>query len=369
MIIGVPKEVKLHEYRVAMVPAGVKQFVDSGHRVLVEKSAGEGSRISDASFERAGAEIVDNVDDLWSLAEMIVKVKEPVPDEHERIRPKQTLFTYFHLAAVPELAPVLLDKNVTAIAYETVELDDGRLPMLNPMSVVAGKMATQIGATLLERGRGGKGVLLGGVPGVRRGRVVVLGGGTSGTAAAKIAVGLGASVTIVDISLPRLEYLDDIFGSRVNLVASNPLSIAEEVCRADLVIGAVLVPGRRAPCLVPRELVAEMDLGSVVVDIAVDQGGCIETIHATTHDDPTYVVEGVLHYGVTNMPGAVAHTSTFALTNATLPYAQKIAELGPLEAAKRDRALAKGFNTYGGRVTHQAVAEDLGLPFEALAVG
>lgn len=366
MIIGVPKEVKIHEYRVAIVPAGVKQLVDAGHEVRIEANAGKGSRITDVQFEAAGAKIVPTAEALWSGAEMIMKVKEPVAIEHERIQAGQTLFTYFHLAAVPELAPVLVEKKVSAIAYETVELADGRLPMLHPMSVVAGKMATQVGATLLERGRGGKGVLLGGVPGVRRGRVVVLGGGTSGTAAAKIAVGLGASVTVIDISLPRLEYLDDIFGSRVNLVASNPLSIADEVRRADLVVGAVLVPGRRAPTLVTADLVREMDPGSVVVDIAVDQGGCIETIRPTTHDEPTYVVDEVLHYGVTNMPGAVAHTSTYALTNATLRYALRIADLGPLGAAKRDPALAKGFNTHSGQVTHQAVAEDLGMPFAPL---
>lgn len=366
MIIGVPKEVKVHEYRVAMVPAGVQQLTTAGHEVLIQSGAGAGSSITDAAYEAVGAKIISGADELWKASEMIVKVKEPVAEEHGRIQPGQTLFTYFHLAAVPELAPVLVEQKASSIAYETVELSDGRLPMLHPMSVVAGKMATQVGATLLERGHGGKGILLGGVPGVRRGRVVVLGGGTSGTAAAKIAVGLGASVTIVDISLPRLEYLDDIFGSRVNLVASNPISIADEVQRADLVVGAVLVPGRRAPTLVSRELIAAMDPGSVVVDIAVDQGGCIETIKPTTHDAPTYVVDNVLHYGVTNMPGAVAHTSTYALTNATTRYALRIAELGPIEAARADPALAKGFNTYDGKVTHQAVAEDLGYEFHNL---
>ncbi len=366
MIIGVPKEVKIHEYRVAMVPAGVQQLVAAGHEVRIQSGAGTGSSITDVQFEAAGATIVPSAEELWKGSEMIVKVKEPVVSEHALIQHGQTLFTYFHLAAVPELAPVLLDKKVAAIAYETVELDSGRLPMLQPMSVVAGKMATQVGATLLERGHGGKGVLLGGVPGVRRGRVLVLGGGTSGTAAAKIAVGLGASVTIMDISLPRLEYLDDIFGSRINLVFSNPISIAEQVRRADLVVGAVLVPGRRAPTLVTRELVQQMDPGSVLVDIAVDQGGCIETIKPTTHDEPTYLLYDVLHYGVTNMPGAVAHTSTYALTNATLGYAMRIANMGPLEAAKADLALAKGFNAYDGKITHQAVAEDLGYEFQPL---
>ncbi|MEL6544471.1 MAG: alanine dehydrogenase [Myxococcota bacterium] len=366
MIIGVPKEVKVHEYRVAMVPGGVQQLVAAGHEVRIQSGAGAGSSITDEQFVAAGAKIVPTADELWKGSEMIVKVKEPVAEEHDRIQHGQTLFTYFHLAAVPELAPVLVEKKVAAIAYETVELADGRLPMLQPMSVVAGKMATQVGATLLERGRGGKGILLGGVPGVRRGRVLVLGGGTSGLAAAKIAVGFGASVTVMDISLPRLEYLDDVFQSRVNLVFSNPISIAEEVRRADLVVGAVLVPGRRAPTLVTRELIGEMSPGSVVVDIAVDQGGCIETIKPTTHDEPTYVVDDVLHYGVTNMPGAVAHTSTYALTNATLGYAMRIASQGPMEAAQADPALAKGFNTYNGKVTHRAVAEDLGYAFEPL---
>lgn len=366
MKIGVPKEVKVHEYRVAIVPAGVAQLVASGHEVQIQAGAGEGSSITDEQFTAAGAKIIPTAEDVWSTSEMIMKVKEPVVSEHALIQPGQTLFTYFHLAAVPELAPVLLEKKATAVAYETVELDSGRLPMLVPMSIVAGKMSTQVGATLLERDEGGKGILLGGVPGVRRGRVVVLGGGTAGTAAAKIAVGLGASVTIIDISLPRLEYLDDVFMSRVNLVHSNSVSIAEEVCRADLVIGAVLVPGRRAPTLVSRELIGQMSPGSVVVDIAVDQGGCIETIHGTTHDEPTYEVDGVVHYGVTNMPGAVAHTSTFALTNATLPYALRLAALGPVEAARTDPSLARGFNTFDGKVTHRAVAEDLGYEFAPL---
>lgn len=365
MNIGIPKEIKIHEYRVAITPAGVKELKARGHHVRIEAGAGLGSGISDERFAQAGAEIT-SVDEVWTKSDMIMKVKEPIAAEYTRIQPRQTLFTYFHLAAVPELAPVLLEQEVTAVAYETIQLPNGRLPLLQPMSEVAGKMSVQIGAHLLEKASGGKGVLLGGVPGVRRGRVVILGGGTVGTAAAKIAVGLGASVTIIDLSLPRLEYLDDIFGSRVNLLHSNPDTIAEEVRRADLLVGAVLVPGARAPNLVSKELVASMEDGSVIVDVAIDQGGCIETIKATTHDNPTYVVGGVLHYGVTNMPGAVAQTSAFALTNATLQYAFKLADMGPIEAAKKDPALALGFNTHGGKITYKAVADALNLEYKPL---
>jgi alanine dehydrogenase len=364
--IGIPKEVKVQEHRVAIVPAGVKRLVAGGHLVRIQKGAGLGSGIPDQRFEAAGAKLVDDADELWQSSEMIIKVKEPVAEEYSRIQNGQTLFTYFHLAAVPDLAPVLLERKATAVAYETIQLSDGRLPLLEPMSVVAGKMSTQIGANLLEKDRGGKGVLLGGVPGVRRGRVVILGGGTVGTAAAKIAVGLGAHVTVIDISLPRLEYLDDIFGPRINLLHSNPDTIEDMVERADLLVGAVLVPGARAPTLVDEELVSRMEDGSVIVDVAIDQGGCVETIHSTTHEEPTYVVGGVLHYGVTNMPGAVAQTSTFALTNATTDYAVAIADLGALEAARRDPALVPGFNTFDGQVTHQAVAEALGYGYSAL---
>jgi alanine dehydrogenase len=364
--IGIPKEVKVQEHRVAIVPAGVKRLIASGHVVRIQKGAGLGSGIPDTRFAAAGAELVDDADDLWQSSEMIIKVKEPVADEYARIQEGQTLFTYFHLAAVPDLAPVLLERKATAVAYETIQLANGRLPLLEPMSVVAGKMSTQIGANLLEKDRGGKGVLLGGVPGVRRGRVVILGGGTVGTAAAKIAVGLGAHVTVIDISLPRLEYLDDIFGPRINLLHSNPDTIEDMVERADLLVGAVLVPGARAPTLVDEKLVSRMEDGSVIVDVAIDQGGCVETIHGTTHEEPTYVVGGVLHYGVTNMPGAVAQTSTFALTNATTDYAVAIANLGALEAARRDPALVPGFNTHDGQVTHQAVAEALGYDYSPL---
>ena len=366
MKIGVPTEVKVHEGRVALVPSGVRKLISHGHQVLVQAGAGEGSNLPDAAYLEAGAILKATAQDIWASADMIMKVKEPVASEYPLIQDGQTLFTYFHLAAVPDLAPVLLARKVTAVAYETIQLPSGRLPLLQPMSEVAGKMSVQIGANLLEKESGGKGILLGGVPGVRRGRVVVLGGGTVGTAAAKVAVGLGADTTIIDQSLPRLEYLDDIFGARVNLLHSNIETIASSVRRADLLVGAVLVPGARAPTLVPRELVAQMDPGSAIVDVAIDQGGCIETIHGTTHDKPTYVVDGVIHYGVTNMPGAVAQTSTFALTNATLNYALKLADKGAMGAARTDAALALGFNTHNGAVTYEAVAEALGLPYRPL---
>lgn len=366
MRIGVPKEVKVHEGRIAVVPSGVRQLCAHGHQVLIQAGAGKSSYIADSAFVEAGATIAPDAEHVWAKSDMIIKVKEPVPAEYGLIRDEQTLFTYFHLAAVPDLAPVLIERRVAAVAYETIQLVDGHLPLLQPMSEVAGKMSVQVGANLLEKERGGKGILLGGVPGVRRGRVVILGAGTVGMAATKVAVGLGAEVTVIDRSVSRLGYLDDVFGSRVNLLHSNPDTVASSVRRCDLLIGAVLVPGARAPKLVDKALVADMDDGSVIVDVAIDQGGCIETIHGTTHDSPTYVVDGVLHYGVTNMPGSVAQTSTFALTNATLPYALKLANLGPIQAARVDAALALGFNTYNGAVTHLAVAEALALPYRSL---
>ena len=366
MQIGVPKEIKVHEGRVALVPSAVRTLVQLGHQVQVETGAGAGSCILDAAFEEAGASIGASADVVWRGAEMIVKVKEPMPVEHARIQPEQILFTYFHLAAVPELAPVLLERRATAIAYETIALSDGRLPLFQPMSEVAGKMSVQIGANLLERDSGGKGILLGGVPGVRRGRVVIIGGGIVGTAAAKIAVGLGAEVTVVDMSLPRLGYLSDVFGSRLNLLHSNVDTIASVVHRADLLVGAVLVTGARAPRLVSAEQVRQMEPGSAIVDVAVDQGGCIETIHGTSHDAPTYMIDGIIHYGVTNMPGAVAQTSTFALTNATAQYVIRVAQAGPLAAARQDAALAGGINVHAGAITHAAVAEALGLPYRPL---
>jgi len=371
MIVGIPKEIKTREYRVGMVPAGVQALVARGHKVLVERDAGVGAGVPDSDYVKAGASVAKNAAEIWERADMIVKVKEPLPDEYERIRDGQTIYTYFHLAAAPELADVLLKKKVTAVAFETVQTDDGALPLLKPMSEVAGKMAIQVGAACLEREHGGKGLLLGGVPGVRRGRVAILGGGVVGSNAAKMAVGLGAEVNLLDINLERLGYLDDIFMGRITTLHSNTAQIERAVCEADLVIGAVLIAGARAPTLVPEALVAEMSEGSVLVDVAVDQGGCIETCHPTTHDNPTYVKHGVIHYCVANMPGAVSQTSTFALANATGPYAVRIATDGLAAAVdgnkEAHRALAHGVNLYGGHVTHEAVAKALGKPYVPLA--
>jgi alanine dehydrogenase len=372
VIIGVPKEIKTREYRVGLVPAGVKGFVGSGHKVFVEKGAGEGAGIPDGEYERAGAKMVKTADELWKRSEMIIKVKEPIPAEYERIVEGQIIYTYFHLAAVPDLAKVLVKKKVASVAYETIQLDDGSLPLLKPMSEVAGKMAIQVGAHSLEKERGGKGILLGGVPGVRNAKVSIIGGGVVGTCAAKVALGMGAQVTILDVNLERLTYLDDIFNGQVTTLYSDADNIARSVRESDLVVGAVLITGARAPRLVSRELIAEMGKGSVVVDVAVDQGGCIETCKPTTHDNPTYEVSGVIHYCVANMPGAVPQTSTYALTNTTRPYGRKIADLGIVEAIRSDRALAKGLNTYGGHVTYEAVAKDLGydyLPIQDAIVG
>jgi alanine dehydrogenase len=360
MIIGIPKEIKTREYRVGMVPAGVHTLTAKGHQVLVEREAGTGSGIPDAEFAKAGATLASAAD-VWARAEMIVKVKEPLPPEYGLIRDGQIIYTYFHLAAVPELAAVLLKKKVAAVAYETIQADDGSLPLLKPMSEVAGKMAIQVGAACLEKEHGGKGILLGGVPGVRPGRVAILGGGVVGSNAAKIAVGFGAEVTLLDINLDRLGYLDDIFQGRITTLYSDTAQIERAVREADLVVGAVLIPGARAPTLVPESLIAEMTEGSVVVDVAVDQGGCIETCKPTTHDNPTYVKHGVVHYCVANMPGAVAHTSTLALTNTTIPYAVRIANQGLVSAVKASRPLALGVNLYGGKVTHPAVAQALNL--------
>ena len=363
MIVGVPKEIKTREYRVGMTPAIAKAYVTAGHQVFVEKSAGEGAGITDAEYERVGAKLVKTADELWKRAEMIVKVKEPIEPEYKRMQQGQIIYTYFHLAAVPELAKVLVAKKIAAVAYETIQPDDGSLPLLRPMSEVAGKMAIQVGASSLEKAHGGKGILLGGVPGVRNSKVTIIGGGVVGTCAAKVAVGMGADVTILDVSLKQLTYLDDIFGGKLKTLMSDSENIARSVREADLVVGAVLIPGAKAPRLVSKQLVSEMHKGSVVVDVAVDQGGCIETIRATTHDNPTYEVSGVIHYGVANMPGAVPMTSTFALTNATRPYGRKIADLGLEAAIKSDVALARGLNTYGGHVTYEAVARDLGYDY------
>ena len=373
MIIGVPKEIKTREYRVGIVPAGVQALVARGHKVLIEKTAGNGSGISDQEFQKAGAEIVRTAGDVWDRADMVMKVKEPLSEEYGRIREGQIIYTYFHLAAVPELAELLLKKKVASVAYETIQLPDRSLPLLRPMSEVAGKMAIQVGAYCLEKEKGGKGILLGGVPGVRRGRVAIIGGGVVGTNAAKMAIGLGAEVNLLDVDLERLGYLDDIFMGRVTTLYSDVANIARVVREADLVVGAVLKTGARAPKLVSEDLVGEMSEGSVVVDVAVDQGGCIETCVPTTHDHPTYVKHGVVHYCVANMPGAVPHTSTFALTNTTIGYARKIAEMGLADAVRADSSLAGGLNTFGGVCTHEAVAASLDLDYvpavEALSRG
>lgn len=366
MKIGVPKEIKNHEYRVAMTPAGVKELVDRGHSVFVQTRAGQGSAITDAHYREAGATILDTAEEVWSTAEMIVKVKEPMEPEFDLIQPRQTIYTYFHLAAVPELAKVLIEKEVTAVAYETIQTPDGRLPLLEPMSEVAGRMSIQVGASCLVGSAGGKGLLLGGVPGVDRGDVVIIGAGTVGMNATKMAVGLGARVWVLDVSLKRLAYMDDIFGNRITTLHSNYVNLRRIVPQADLLIGAVLIAGARAPHLVTEEDVMNMSDGSVVVDVAVDQGGCIATSRPTSHAEPTYVKHGVVHYGVTNMPGAVARTSTYALTNTTIKYAIDLANHGAVEAARRDPALLLGVNTWQGQVTHAAVAESLGYEFKPM---
>ncbi len=363
MRIGIPREIKNNENRVALTPAGVIAFTKNGHEVWVEKGAGEGSGFSDASYMASGAVIIEDTAKLWNESEMIMKVKEPLPEEYGFFRPGLILFTYLHLAAEPELAKALIEKKVLAIAYETVS--NGRtLPLLTPMSEVAGRMAAQIGAQFLEKSRGGKGILLSGVPGVKRGKVTIIGGGVVGTNAAKIAVGLGASVTILDLSPERLRQLDDIFGKEINTLISNPYHIAQEVADSDLVIGAVLIPGAKAPKLVTEEMVKSMSPGSVIVDVAIDQGGIFETVdHITTHDNPTYEKHGVLHYSVANMPGAVPQTSTMALTNVTVPYALQIANKGAKEALRTNADLANGVNTANGFVTFKAVADDLGYDY------
>jgi len=357
MIIGVPKEVKDHESRVGVTPAGVKALVEAGHKVLVETNAGALSAFVDDEYQAAGAEIVGSAYDVWRLAEMVVKVKEPVEKEYKHFREGLVLFTYLHLAPLQELTQALLDKKVTGIAYETVRDRQGTLPLLTPMSEVAGRMSVQVGATYLEKEKGGRGVLLGGVPGTPPGKVCVIGGGIVGTNAAKIALGMGAQVTIVDLNLNRLRELDDIFGGRVHTLASNSYNIERAVSEADLVIGGVLIPGAAAPKIVTKAMVSKMKKGAVIVDVAIDQGGCIETGHPTTHTDPSFVVDGVVHYCVTNMPAAVPYTSTLALTNATFPYLLKLANLGAKEAIKSDAGIAEGVNTFDGVLTYGAVAE------------
>lgn len=363
MIIGIPKEIKNNENRVAITPAGVKILTDSGHKVLVEKKAGLGSGIVDEQYSKAGADIIEQAADLFAEAEMIIKVKEPLESEYDYFTPGQILFTYLHLAADEKLTRALMEKEVVSIAYETIQLADGSLPLLIPMSEVAGRLAIQAGASFLEKPHGGKGVLLGGVPGVKPGRVVIIGGGTVGINSAKMAVGLGADVTILDVSAEQMRYLDDIFQGRVKTIMSNPYHIIEEIKDADLVVGAVLIPGAKAPYLLTEEMLQEMQPGSVLVDVAIDQGGCIETSHPTTHDDPVFVKDGIIHYSVANMPGAVARTSTYALTNVTLPYALELADKGYQQALKDNKSLVKGLNVCAGKITYQAVAEAFAIEY------
>jgi alanine dehydrogenase len=367
MIVGIPREIKDNEYRVALVLVGAEEMKKAGHQVLVEKSAGKGSGISDQDYQRAGAKIISTAEELFRKAEMIIKVKEPLPPEYKLLKKGQIVFTYFHLAADKSLTEEMLTSGIIAIAYETVETEDGKTPLLTPMSEVAGRMAVQEGAKYLEKPMMGQGILLGGVPGVAPASVVVIGGGVVGTNAAKVAAGLGARVTILDIDLDRLRYLDDIMPKNVTTLMSNSYNIREKLREADLVIGAVLIPGAKAPLIVTRELLKLMKPGSVIVDIAIDQGGCIETSRPTSHSEPVYIEEEVVHYCVTNMPGAVAGTSTYALTNVTLPYALEIANKGYKKAVEENKALAKGLNIVKGRLTCKAVAEAHNLEYHPLA--
>lgn len=368
MRVGIPKEIKDNENRVAITPAGAHALIDIGHEVVIETGAGVGSGFSDDSFSEAGATIVPMASDVWTSADMVMKVKEPLPEEFRYFRSGQVLFTYLHLAPLPELTRALVDSGVTALAYETVQLGDRSLPLLTPMSEIAGRMSIQIGAHFLEKAHGGRGELLGGVAGVPPARVVVVGGGTVGTNAARISVGMGADVTILDSNLARLRYLDDIFQGRLRTVMSNAYNLRAQIEGADLLIGSVLIPGARAPKLVTAEMVKGMNPGSVIVDVAIDQGGSIETIdRITTHSNPVYERYGVMHYAVANMPGAVPRTSTLALTNATVPYAVRVATQGVLQAIKVDPALAKGVNVMAGKVTYEAVATALGYTFTPLS--
>src|SRR5258708_7142044 len=367
MIIGVPKEIKDHETRVGLVPSGVIALREAGHEVLVETHAGEGSSLTDEEYAEAGASILGTASEVWQRADLIVKVKEPQKAEYGFFRPDLILFTYLHLAPLPELTDKLVATQVSGVAYETIRERDGSLPLLTPMSEVAGRMSVQVGAQYLERPSGGRGILMGGVPGVAPGNVVILGGGIVGTNAAKIAIGMGAHVTIIDRSLNRLRELDDIFNGQVVTLASNAWTISENLKTADLVVGAVLIPGASAPRLVRREMIARLKRGAVVVDVAIDQGGGFETAHATTHTEPIYFVDGVLHYCVSNMPAAVPHTSTLALTNATFPYLMELAKHGLEESCQRHHALREGVNTYNGYVTHSGVAESQGRDWRAMA--
>lgn len=362
MIIGIPKEIKADEYRVALPPNGVRELVAHGHAVLVESQAGAGSSFTDDEYRLAGAEIVHTPEEAWERAAMVVKVKEPQPSEYRFLREDLILFTYLHLAAAEELTHKMRESGAVGLAYETVTDENGRLPLLEPMSEVAGRMATQIVATYLTKSQGMRGILLGGVPGVPPAHIVVLGGGTVGTNAAKVALGMGARVTLLDLNLERLRYLDDTLHGRITTLYSNAANIADAIKSADAVIGAVLITGAKAPRLIRRQQLSSMPTGSVIVDVAVDQGGCVETTRPTTHSDPTYVVDGVLHYGVANMPGAVPRTSSLALSNATLRYVLRVADSGLYEALRGDPGLANGLNIYRGHITHSAVAETFNLP-------
>jgi len=366
MIIGVPREVKDHESRVGLVPHGVSALVEAGHEVLVQTSAGALSSLTDDEYREAGAKIVATAAEVWNGAQIVVKVKEPQPSEYGFFRPNLTLFTYLHLAPLPELTAKLVEAGVTAIAYETIQESDGSLPCLTPMSEVAGRMSVQVGAQYLEAPNGGRGILLGGVPGVAPANVVILGGGVVGNNAAKMAHGLGANVTIIDRNLNRLRELDDIYLGAIITLASNAWTITESLKHADLVIGAVLIPGASAPRLVKRDTIARMKRGSVVVDVAIDQGGCLETAHATTHTDPVYYVDNVLHYCVSNMPAAVPHTSTYALTNATFPYLMQLVSKGVEPAIRSNPAMALGVNTYKGKCVYKAVADSQGIGYTEL---
>ncbi len=365
MIIGLPKEIKDNEYRVAITPGGTRQLVESGHEVLVQSGAGEGSGFSDGEYNRVGARVVPSAEDAWG-AKLVAKVKEPQPSEYGLMREGMNLFTYLHLAAEKSLTLEMMHRRVTGVAYETVEKAAGNLPLLTPMSEVAGRMAIQVGAQYLEKQNNGRGKLLGGVTGVRPADVTIIGAGIVGTNAAQIALGMGANVILLDIDAERLRYLDHVLHGRFTTLSANPLNIAEAAKRADLLIGAVLVKGGKAPCLVTRQMIKTMEPGSVVVDVSVDQGGCIETTRATTHSNPVYVVEGVLHYGVTNMPGAVPRTSTYALSNATLPYLLKLAEGTFAKTMQTHSSLAKGINVFRGKLTYKAVAESLDLEYTPL---
>lgn len=366
MIIGVPKEIKNNENRVAITAAGVEAFIREGHKVVIEKKAGVGSGISDQEYIKAGAKILDTPKEVFNQAEMIMKVKEPLKAEYDYFKEGQILFTYLHLAAEEELTKELMEKNVVSIAYETIQLEDDSLPLLTPMSEVAGRLATQEGARFLEKPQGGKGVLLGGIPGVSPAKVVIIGGGIVGMNAAKMAVGLGADVTILDIDPKQMRYIDDVFNGRVKTVMSNRYNILSEIKEADLVIGAVLIPGAKAPDLVTEEMIKEMQEGSVIVDVAIDQGGCIETTYPTTHADPVFTKHGVVHYSVANMPGAVAETSTYGLTNCTLPYGLELANKGYKKAMLDDKALALGLNVYDGKIVYKAVAEAFNMEYSPL---